>query len=58
MDPINLDIDGETIEITSPHKVMFPRQGWTRLDVVEHFATRSDGALAGVVGRPTNPNES
>jgi len=53
MEPVTVDIDGESIEITSPDKVMFPSRGWTKLDVVEHFATCVDGALAGVFGRPT-----
>lgn len=53
MDPIIIDIDGESIEITSPDKVMFPKRGWTKRDVIEHFVTCADGALAGVFGRPT-----
>ncbi len=53
VDEVILDIDGDEITITSPDKVMFPKQGWTKLDVVEHFRTCVDGALAGVFGRPT-----
>ena len=50
---VDIDIDGDRITVTSPDKVMFPRQGWTKLDLVEHYATCVDGALAGVFGRPT-----
>ena len=46
-------IDGEEIVITSPDKIMFPDYGWTKLDLVEHYLTCVDGALAGVFGRPT-----
>jgi len=53
MDNVSIDIDGETITITSPDKLMFPDQGWTKLDLVEHYLTCVDGALAGVFGRPT-----
>lgn len=53
MDNATVDIGGDSITITSPGKVMFPVQGWTKLDVVEHFATCADGALTGVFGRPT-----
>ncbi len=53
MDGIDIDIDGESITITSPDKVMFPRRGWTKLELVEHYLTCVDGALAGVFGRPT-----
>jgi DNA ligase D-like protein (predicted polymerase) len=53
MDDVTLDVDGDHITITSPSKVMFPRQGWTKLDVVDHYLACIDGALAGVFGRPT-----
>ncbi len=53
MDDVTVDVAGDRLTVTSPGKVMFPRQGWTKLDVVEHFRTCADGALAGVFGRPT-----
>ncbi|NND02525.1 MAG: ATP-dependent DNA ligase [Acidimicrobiia bacterium] len=53
MDDITVEVDGETIAITSPDKIMFPQHGWTKLDLVEHYLTCVDGALAGVFGRPT-----
>ena len=46
-------IDGEELKITHADKVMFPQQGWTKLDLVDHYMTCVDGALAGVFGRPT-----
>ena len=48
-----VEIDGEVLTVTSPEKVMFPEQGWTKRDLVDHFLTCADGALAGVFGRPT-----
>ena len=53
MDEVTIAIDDEELAVTSPDKVMFPQQGWTKLDVVEHFVSCADGALAGVFGRPT-----
>jgi DNA ligase D-like protein (predicted polymerase) len=53
MDRARFEIDGEEIEVTHPEKVMFPKQGWTKLDLVEHYMVCADGALAGVFGRPT-----
>ncbi len=47
-----LEVSGRPIEITSIDKVMFPDQGWTKLDVVEHFLMCMDGALRGVYNRP------
>ena len=53
MDAVTFEIEGEELTVTSPGKVMFPEQGWTKLDIVEHFVACHDGALAGVFGRPT-----
>lgn len=53
MAEVTRDVAGDEITITSIEKVMFPDRGWTKLDVVEHFITCVDGALAGVFGRPT-----
>ena len=52
-DEVWIDVAGEDVRITSPGKVMFPDQGWTKFDVAEHFAMCVDGALRGVFGRPT-----
>ena len=49
----SVEIDGEKLAITHADKIMFPRQGWTKLDLVEHYLACVDGALAGVFGRPT-----
>jgi len=46
-------VAGRTIRITSPGKVMFPAQGWTKLDVVEHYLLCATGALRGVFNRPS-----
>ena len=49
----NFDIGGEQVRLTSPERVVFPRQGWTKLDVARHFAAVAEGCLRGVFGRPT-----
>lgn len=46
-------IAGEEVRITSPGRLVFPRQGWTKLDVVLYFRTVAEGCLRGVFGRPT-----
>lgn len=48
-----VEIAGEGVRISSPSRVVFPRQGWTKLDVVKHFAVCAEGALRGVSNRPT-----
>ncbi len=50
---VTVDAGGVGVRVTSPGKVLFPEQGWTKADLVEHFLGCADGALAGVFGRPT-----
>jgi bifunctional non-homologous end joining protein LigD len=52
-DHTTVTVGEETIEISSPGRVVFPEQGWTKLDVAQHFALVAEGALRGVYGRPT-----
>jgi DNA ligase D-like protein (predicted polymerase) len=52
-DEITVEVDSESIRITSPDKLLFPTQGWTKLDVVNHFLVVAEGALRGICGRPT-----
>ncbi|MGH9892826.1 MAG: hypothetical protein ACREA0_12710, partial [bacterium] len=46
-------VGDEQLRISSPDKLLFPRQGWTKLDVVNHFVQVAEGALRAVFGRPT-----
>jgi DNA ligase D-like protein (predicted polymerase) len=48
-----VEIAGESVRISSPDRVVFPDQGWTKLDVVKHFLVCAEGALRAVEGRPT-----
>jgi len=52
-DHTTVTVGGEVIEISSPGRVIFPEEGWTKLDVAHHFALVAEGALRGVYGRPT-----
>lgn len=49
----SIDADGTPVRLSSPDKVVFPQQGWTKLQVAEHYLACSEGALRGVYGRPT-----
>jgi DNA ligase D-like protein (predicted polymerase) len=49
-----IEASGREIRISSPDKVVFPDQGWTKLDVVEHFLMCGEGALRGVYNRPVS----
>ncbi|MGD2101345.1 MAG: ATP-dependent DNA ligase [Acidimicrobiia bacterium] len=52
-DHTTVTVDGEEIRISSPGRVVFPDQGWTKLDVVEHFVKVGVGAARGISRRPT-----
>ena len=47
------EVEGEPFRLSSPDKLMFPKQGWTKLDVAQHFLLTGEGALRGVAGRPS-----
>ncbi|MGB7859490.1 MAG: DNA primase small subunit domain-containing protein [Acidimicrobiia bacterium] len=52
-DHTTLAVGDEEIRISSPGRVLFPEQGWTKLDVAKHFVRVADGAARGISGRPT-----
>ena len=52
-DETHVELSGESIRISSPGKLLFPKQGWTKLDVVNHFLVVAEGAIRGIAGRPT-----
>lgn len=52
-DETTVILGGEDLRISSPGKLLFPKQGWTKLDVVQHFLAVAPGALRGIYGRPT-----
>ncbi len=45
-------VDGHDVTITNPSKVLFPRAGVAKRDLVRYFLTVADGALRGAGGRP------
>ncbi len=50
---IHVEAGGREIRISSPDKVLFPEQGWTKRDLVDHYLRCAPGALRGVRNRPT-----
>ena len=49
---ITVEAAGRDVRLTSPDKVLFPTQGWTKLDVVNHYLMCAPGAVRGVHRRP------
>ena len=46
-------VGDEEVRISSPDRVVFPKRGWTKLDVAQYFAAVSTGAIRGIRDRPT-----
>jgi len=47
-----LTIAGHEVEISNPHKVLFPEAGHTKLDLARYYLAVSEGALRAAGGRP------
>jgi DNA ligase D-like protein (predicted polymerase) len=47
-----LEVAGRRIAISNPRKVLFPKAGHTKLDLVRYYLAVADGALRGAGGRP------
>jgi DNA ligase D-like protein (predicted polymerase) len=47
-----LVVNGREIPISSPGKVLFPKPGYTKLDLARYYLAVSEGALRGAGGRP------
>ena len=51
--PVDIDVDGRTVTITSPDKVMFPERGETKLDLANYYVAIGDALMRTVRDRPT-----
>jgi len=49
----SLTVAGREVSISNPHKVLFPKAGYTKLDLARYYVAVADGALRGANGRPT-----
>jgi bifunctional non-homologous end joining protein LigD len=47
-----LSVNGREIAVSNPHKVLFPRAGHTKLDLVRYYLAVAEGALRGSGNRP------
>jgi DNA ligase D-like protein (predicted polymerase) len=47
-----LEVAGREVSISNPHKVLFPKAGHTKLDLVHYYLAVAEGALRGAGGRP------
>jgi DNA ligase D len=49
---MTLELDGRVVRITNPDRVVFPRTGHTKLDLISFYQVVGEGALRGVADRP------
>jgi bifunctional non-homologous end joining protein LigD len=45
-------VDGREISVSNPGKVLFPEQGYTKIDLARYYLAVAEGALRGAGGRP------
>ncbi len=51
--PVDVDVAGRTVTITSPDKVMFPERGETKLDLARYYVAVGEPLMRTVRDRPT-----
>jgi DNA ligase D len=51
--PVDIEVAGRTVTITSPDKVMFPEHGETKLDLARYYVAVGDPLMRTVRDRPT-----
>src|SRR3989475_10960515 len=47
-----LTVAGRVLAISNPRKVLFPKPGYTKLDLARYYLAVSEGALRAAGGRP------
>jgi DNA ligase D len=52
-EPVELEVAGRAVTISSPGKVMFPERGETKLDLARYYVAIGDGMMRAVRDRPT-----
>jgi DNA ligase D-like protein (predicted polymerase) len=47
-----MPVGGREVVVSNPRKVLFPKAGYTKLDLVRYYLAVAEGALRGAGGRP------
>jgi DNA ligase D len=50
---VELDIEGRTVKVTNPDKVLFPARAETKLDLVRYYLSVGEGIVRALFERPT-----
>jgi DNA ligase D len=49
---VEVEVDDRVVRVSSPERVYFPEQGWTKLDLVEYYLAVGDGIVRALFERP------
>jgi bifunctional non-homologous end joining protein LigD len=52
-DAVTLEVEGREVRVSNPNKVLFPRRGFTKMDVIRYFLDVGEAAVHGAKDRPT-----
>ncbi|MCK9905051.1 ATP-dependent DNA ligase [Frankia sp. Cpl3] len=52
-EPLELDVSGRAVRVSSPERVYFPEAGVTKIDLVRYYIAVADGAVRALRQRPT-----
>jgi DNA ligase D-like protein (predicted polymerase) len=50
---VELEVDGRTVRVSNPSKVLFTTRGETKLDLVQYYVSVADGIVRALYERPT-----
>ncbi|MFC7545571.1 non-homologous end-joining DNA ligase [Plantactinospora sp. GCM10030261] len=51
--PVEVEVAGHTVRLSSPDRVMFPAKGYTKKDIFDYYLAVGDGILRALRDRPT-----
>ncbi len=51
-EPLQVDVDGRTLRITHPSKIMFPDEEITKAEILQYYLTVADTLMPHMMGRP------
>ncbi|MFY1669402.1 non-homologous end-joining DNA ligase [Plantactinospora sp. WMMB334] len=51
--PIEVEVAGHTVRLSSPDRVYFPRRGFTKKDMFDYYLAVGDGIMRALGNRPT-----
>ena len=51
-EPLQVDVEGKTLRITHPSKIMFPDEEITKAEILQYYLTVADTLMPHMMGDP------